>query len=178
MQVFFLLVALGVPAPWLAAQEDKIVARQIEVEKEAIQEFDSPMLLEVPVPGLSKMSVNGTKSFGLGLKKFVCEDASLRSLIVRRRRDRKVSGERMANFEIEGTIHVRESYDRLVNLRFNLVEGGTTLRAAALNSIDAEEKKHTGFKLTLAVPLEKLEAAFENDPPPILEIKVVVRDNS
>jgi hypothetical protein len=168
--LLLLVAALGAFAS--CASADEIVVEHIRAEEEPIQEFDSPMQLEIPAPWLPGISKGDTKNLSLELRKYVCNDTHFRSLIVKKGKTRKSDGKMVTYVEFEGLLSVRESHDKIASLRFSLVKDGKEIGAVVENNIDAEERKNTRFKLKLAVPAEQLESG----PPPTLEILLYVRD--
>jgi len=73
--------------------------------------------------------------------------------------------------------HVRPSYDRLVDLELRVVKEDRTIATETIHDIDAGEEYRTKFKTRLKLSLQKLEAAFEGEPPPTLKIVMSIMEN-
>ena len=73
---------LALVSPALAPAQ--VTARQGEAAKEVVTEFESPMVLDVPLKGYDSVPSGASKMLG-GFRSFVCEDASLVSLKVVKR---------------------------------------------------------------------------------------------
>jgi hypothetical protein len=164
-----LWIAALVSATVAAAQ---VTARQGEAAKEVVTEFESPMVLDVPLKGYDSVPSGASKMLG-GFRNFVCEDTSLVGLkVVKRVRKSRVT------LEIAGMVGVRESMDRIVSLRFDLARGERILASAVSKPLDAEEEKVTPFAAKLSVSEQDFVDAFEGEDVPLLRITMSVRDNS
>ena len=155
----------------------QVKAYQGKPKQEPVQEFDSPMILELEVPGLGDLSPGESRGIGGPLRRFVCDDASIHTLRVERGRDRKRGGRRETSLVLEGMVHVRESYDRLVNLELTLAKGTRVFAEQTVYRIDAEEEKYRKFKATLALSFEDFDELITGDPVPHLKIVMSVFDN-
>jgi hypothetical protein len=137
--------------------------------------FKSPMILQLPLPNVVKLPEGGSVAVS-GIGSFTCDDVSIASLIVQHKPgSRHTEGKLVA--ELTGTIRVPDSYDRLVDVKMVVKKGEAVLGKTAVSKIDAEEGRKTPFRTTITFDASKIADAFSAQPPPILEITVVVTDN-
>lgn len=172
------LLAVGVAiaaflAPAVGAQE--VVARQGARQEGPIEEeFESPMVLEIPLGWLGRLERGQGQALGPEISNYVCDDVSLVTLRVSRG---KGGGKTRAVVEFLGFVSVRNSYDRLVDLDLSLLSGEKAIASAVIHRVDAEENKNTKFQAQMTIPRAEFEAAFEGEPQPTLKIVMRVQDN-
>ena len=136
------------------------------------------MILELEVPGLGDLGPEESRFVDGQLQRYVCDDASIHSLQVGRGRDRKRGGRQETSLVIEGKVHVRPSYDRLVDLELTLTKGTRVFGELKVSRIDAEEGQNRKFKARLALSPEDLEELVTGGPVPSLKIVMSVSDNN
>lgn len=168
--LIFLLVSSLLAIP-LQAQ---VTARQGSAAEE-MQEFESPMLLDLELPNLALLSVGESHTFS-GLRRFVCDDASVPRLLIKKPKQKK-RGDKV-EFHIEGTVYVRESHDRFVYLEFRIVQDDQPQAIARVSKLEVEEAEAKSFHTRLLIDREQLEHLFSADAEPKLTILVSVRDNT
>lgn len=162
-----------------SSQDSQITARQGSPEQEAnpVQEFESPMVLELPLPDLRKFARGYAKTFSQELQGFVCEDSSIAELTVSRGKTSGRGNNAETSIDLEGIVYVRPSYDRLADLELSLVKDDRTIATATIRGINAEEDYRTKFKTRLKLSLQDFEGAFDGKPSPKLKIMMSVMDN-
>lgn len=148
----------------------QIAARQGTAADTQQGEFASPMVLELPLDKLRDEAPGGLYTF-TDQQKFVCDDASLTLLVVRKTVDRKA---KRVELKLESTVFVRPSYDRTVNLRFTVVREGRALEGFTDQEISAKEKEYRSDRSTLVLPLEAFEQALAGEPRGFLKVVMVV----
>ncbi|MCB1058516.1 MAG: hypothetical protein KDD11_23680 [Acidobacteria bacterium] len=167
------VIALAL-APSSLAQ---VTARQGEPTQREQTEFHSPMVLEVPLPDLTRLSLGQGMLISRELGRFVCDDANLNgSLWVDLRKPRR-GEEGKAVLEFRGSVHVRESYDRLVDLTFRVKGSEEVLGEGVVRKLDVEEERTRPFTARVAVSEEGLRRSLASEPGPTVEITVNVKDN-
>lgn len=135
-----------------ATADAQVTASQGEAPVEAAKRFASPMVLTIPLPGLT-----GAKDLrGLpvaGIRSYRCEDASIASMTVSVSTARK--GAR--TYEFGGLLLVDESFDRLVSLHLELRDAaGKALVSGRQNNISVEEGKSARFLVRSEVGEEQV----------------------
>ena len=164
-----LLSALVAVSP-LAAQ---VVAKQGERTKQPeLQKFDSPMVLEVPLQ-LQRLPAHAVRDLGK-LSRYWCEDAHLVGVKLAAVK----VGKKESRFEVSGFVQVRESYDRLANVRVDLTDGEHVVASGVDAKIDAEERKATAFRLRLEVPRDKVELLERVGDAARLVLTLTLKNNS
>lgn len=165
------IVALALTGSTVSGQ---ISARQGE---KPVQEFESPMILELPLPQVLDFATGYGKTFSKDIESFVCDDTSIVTLTVIRGKSSGRGDKAKILIDFEGQIYVRPSFDRLVDVEFSVLQGENSIGETAAREIDAGEEYKTKFKATLKLPLQDLEEAFAGEMPPILKIVMSVIDN-
>jgi hypothetical protein len=160
-----LLLACLCVAPALG----QVVARQGTADE---NEFHSPMILEIPLTGLDTMPANAIRNIA-GLADKVCDDVSISSLILTKKRAR--GG--LVHFDIMANLLVRASADKLVTLRFALMSKDEAVAKVAVQDKGAEEKKTTTVKLRLTLKEDRLQALYAGDQPAALQVTLSVRND-
>jgi hypothetical protein len=176
--IFLTVAVLLSLLPGISAQA-QISARQGSTPQPKIESksFDSPMVLELPVPTLGEIELGKEIAFPLEVRKFLCDQhVSFSSLSLGKSYfDRR---EKRLQLTLSGYLTVRESYDRRADVTIQLVQGGKRLATGTTRNINAEEGRTSRFKVVAMIPEATLEEAFAAEPKPTLEITLVVRDNS
>ena len=155
----------------------QVAAYQGVAKEDPVEEFESPMVLELPLPDLGDLAVGSTKNIGQKLRHFVCEDTSIHALLVKRGRDKKRDGSLETSLDLQGFLYVRPSFDRLVNVELTLLKDDAVIAKAVKRRIDAEEGDRTKFKTSFKVQAEEFDAIFGQEPFPTLKLVVSVADN-
>ena len=156
-----------------AALAAQVVAHQGEKAKEPEREkFQSPMVLEVPLQ-LERLPAHAIRDLGK-LSRYWCEDAHLVGVKLAAVK----VGKKESRFEVSGFVQVRESYDRLANVRVDLTDGEHVIASGVDAKIDAEERKATAFRLRLEVPREKVELLERAGDAARLVLTLTLRNNS
>lgn len=157
----------------LAAQ---VVARQGDPTEAPIQEFKSPMVLDLPLKDFHKTGVGTGKNFK-EVRKYYCDDLSISELLVVKRKENPPGKPASMELEIRGAVTVRPSYDRLATLRFDIVKGEERFATNQVYNVNAEEGQTHTFATILPIDAEGLERLFGPGEPPLLRVTVTVRDN-
>lgn len=139
--------------------------------------FDSPMILEMPLPDISRLPVGAVAALTSDIAKYRCDDVSLRFLSIRVRDRPRSGGTGTMTIEFTGAVHVPPSQDRLVSIGFVAKQAGTTLGSATVKKVDAEEDRVTNYRVILKLDQARLVDAFASDPSPLLEMSVTVSNN-
>jgi len=167
------LIALVLSPVPLTAQ---VVARQGSAADSPLEEFKSPMVLDLPLKNFREMPVGTGKDFK-EVRKYYCEDLVLSQLLVDKREDShrgKPSGLRL---DLHGAVWVRPSYDRLATLRFDVVKGEKRFATNQIFNINAEEGQTHSFSTSLKIAAEDLDRLFAEGEAPLLRVTVTVQDN-
>jgi hypothetical protein len=166
-----LLVAMILAAS-TALVSGQVVARQGAASTET--EFRSPMVLELPFGVIAHLAPSSGKKFP-EVEKYVGDDTSLRSLLVTRIKDAPAKGS--ARFTISGSVYVRPSYDRVVRLRFSILNGTRVVGSTETPELDSEERELTPFQAELSIPTSELKAFSDKGAKATLQVIVTVADN-
>ena len=166
---FSALTMIGMATAALA----QVVARQGPA---LTHEFHSPMVLEVPLPNITRYPIGARKTLGSDIPNYTCDDVSLPSLTIEVKKRSQRKGNTVV-LEIAGGAHVPSSHDRLVDVIFIAKRGDTLIFKANVLNLDAEEGRTTSFRTDITLDEVQLRDAFAAEPHPTLEITVVVRDN-
>jgi hypothetical protein len=169
----FILIAGISQAERLTGQA---VARQGEPEKPKVVDtiFSSPMVLDLPLTDLSTLPLKVPKKY-TGIRNNICDDVSFTFLEVLKRSGPHTNGVPATILEVHGALWVRPSYDRDVDLRFELVKDEAVLLREVLAHLDAEEGKVLEFKQKLTLS-PTLTSALAEASPPELRITMYVRE--
>jgi len=152
----------------------QVVARQGDPAVSPLQEFKSPMVLDLPMKGFRELSFDTGKDFK-EVRKFYCDDLVISQLLVSKKEDGRRGGIKL---EIKGAVSVRPSYDRLAILRFDLVKGEERIATTQISGINAEEGKTRSFATVLRLDANEAAAFLSPEADPILRVTVTVKDNS
>ncbi len=166
---FSALTMIGMATTTLA----QVVARQGPA---VTHEFHSPMVLEVPLPNVTRYPIGALKALGSDIPNYRCDDVSLASLTIEVKKRSQRKGNSLV-LEVAGGVQVPSSHDRLVDLTFIARKGDTVIGRASVVNLDAEEGRTTSFRTDITLDEVQLREAFAAEPYPILEMTVAVRDN-
>ena len=136
------------------------------------QEFHSPMILEVPLPNVTRYPIGARTSLGADIPNYTCDAVSLPGLAIEVKKRSQRNGNRIV-LEIAGGAHVPPSHDRLVDVTFIVKRGDNVMGKASVTNIDAEEDRTTSFRTALTLDEVQLRNAFTVEPYPTLEMTVV-----
>ena len=159
---------------WMSASAGaQVVAKQGErAAGENSSAYHSPMILELPVAGLLRLAEDSGKEIR-GTGEFICDDAALSRLLIVKRKPKRGGG---ANFELQGAVTVRPSWDRLVKLRFELMVGAD-LAAAEVQDLEAEEGRISPFTSRLPLDAKALERLTRDEESALLRLTMSVEDD-
>lgn len=176
MKPSYLLVLISLLASpaFLTAQ---VVARQGTPAESPLEEFKSPMVLDLPIQDFKDLARNTGKDFK-EVRKYYCDDLVITQLIVTKREESKRGKPPVIRLDIRGSIAVRPSYDRLAILRFDVVKSEKRFATAQVSQIDAEEGKTRTFATSLRLEAEDFDLLFAEGEPPLLRVTVTVQDNN
>lgn len=169
-----LLILLLVHPAWLASQ---VTARQGTPSESPLKEFQSPMILDLPLQSLRDLPWQALKDFK-EVRTYYCDDLVLSQLVVVKKEDKHRGQPSGVRLEIRGSVSVRPSYDRRAILRFDAVKGEERVAMVQLSQISAEEGKTRPFAAVLRLPPGAFERLFAEGPEPLLRVTVTVHDNS
>jgi hypothetical protein len=170
-----ILLSLIITIPsFLSAQ---VVARQGAPAESPIQEFKSPMILDLPLKDFQALPFKAAKEFK-EVQKYYCDDLVLSQLVVAKKEDSHRGKPPGMRLEIRGFAFVRPSYDRLASFRFDVVKGEEKIATAQVLHFNAEEGRTSPFTSELRLTAEDLERLFAAGEPPVLRVTVTVVDNS
>jgi hypothetical protein len=169
-----LLAFLTLAAASLGAQ---VVARQGDPAESPLQEFKSPMVLELPLKDFRDLPKGAGRDFK-EVRRFYCEDVVLSQLVVSPKKETRRGKPPVVRLDIRGALSVRPSFDRLATLRFDLINGEERFSTTQVPRINAEEGKTQTFSASLSLAEEEYQRFFTTGDNPRLQITVVVSDNS
>ena len=176
MKPLYLLVLVPLlTSPVLSTAQ--VVARQGAPAEASPQDFQSPMVLDLPIKDFQYLAPGNGKDF-MEVRKYYCEDLVLSQLVVTKQRGSHRGKPPGLKLGIRGSISVRPSYDRLATLRFDLVKGEKHFATAQIFRINAEEGKTQSFSTSLLLEAEELDRLFAEGEPAFLRVTVTVQDNS
>lgn len=135
-----------------------------------VQEFESPMILELPFHQAPKMR-QGTSAAIKGVAEFICEDVSIQTLTVHKQKSSKKKGD---DYELRGMLYTRLSEDRKANLIAEVLVSGTRLAVGRQDRIDAEEEEHTPFILRFRLDPTAVAALEQGASQAILKLTLEV----
>jgi hypothetical protein len=139
--------------------------------------FHSPMVLETPLPDLTKLRPGQGMAVSSDVPQYVCDDASLGAIRVEALApSRRESGKRVLEFS--DTVHVAKSHDRLIDITMAVKHGETVLARGSAKSLSVEEEDTRPFRVRVVMDSSEVAQAYASEPRPSLEITVVVRDNN
>ncbi|MEA2560115.1 MAG: hypothetical protein QOH06_1619 [Acidobacteriota bacterium] len=169
-----LLAFLNLAAASLGAQ---VVARQGDPAESPLQEFKSPMVLELPLKDFHDLPKGTGRDFK-EVRRFYCEDVVLSQLVVSPKKETRRGKSPIVRLDIRGALSVRPSFDRLATLRFDLINGEERFSTTQVPRINAEEGRTSTFSTSLSLEEEEYERFFTTGDNPRLQITVAVSDNS
>ena len=169
-----LFTLLTLAAASLAAQ---VVARQGDPAESPLQEFKSPMVLELPLKDFRDLPEGTGRDFK-EVRRFYCEDVVLSQLVVSPRKESRRGKSPLVRLDIRGTLSVRPSFDRLATLRFDLINGEERFSTIQVPRINAEEGKTRTFSTSMSLEEVEYERFFSTGDNPRFQITVAVSDNS
>lgn len=148
----------------------QVAARQGTVADVQPSEFSSPMVLELAMDKLKTGELVDLYSF-TGLEKFVCDDASLPLVVIRKTINPSA---KRVELKIESTVYVRPSYDRKVNLRYSIISAGKALPAVTEHQVSAKERKYRSDSSTLILTKDEFDNLFQDDHHGVLKVVMTV----
>lgn len=160
-----------------SAVQAQVVARQGDPQESPLQEFKSPMILDLPLKDLPALPFNAGKDFK-EVRKYYCDDVVLSQLVLGKKKDSHRGQKDGIRLEIRGALSVRLSYDRLVTLRFDVVKGEERFATAQVSHVNAEEGETAPFTVELRLTAEEVERLFAEGEPAVLRVTMAVVDNS
>jgi hypothetical protein len=176
MKPWYLLVLVSLLAsPVLLTAQ--VVARQGTPAESPLEEFKSPMVLDLPIQDFKDLAPTTGRDFK-EVRKYYCEDLVITQLLVTKREESKRGKPSVIKLDIRGSIAVRPSYDRLAILRFDVVKGERRFATAQVSQIDAEEGRTRTFATNLRLEAEDFDRLFAEGEPPLLRVTVTVQDNN
>ncbi len=139
--------------------------------------FESPMILDLPLPNLHPFKPGVTIRLP-DVRKYICDNnVSLSTLDVTKRYNGPKKA-RQLELIVSGFVSVTDSYDRRVDIKLRLKDGEEILTVGILRNYKAEERRVTPFRLSLLVDESKLQAAYSPGRTPILELTLTVHNDS
>ena len=152
-------------------------ARQGETPAPKTMQFESPMILDLPLPNVLSLKPGAAKRLA-EVRNYICDkDVSLLSLMVAKRY-RGYKKTRSLELVVSGLVSIIDSYDRRVDIRLRLKDGDAEIGAAILRNYSTAEERNTEFSISLPVDEPRLEAAYSSEHGPVLELTLTVRDDS
>lgn len=169
-------ISLSVAASQIHASA-QVTARQGEAPAPKIVQFESPMILELPLPDVLALKPGNAKRLA-EVRNYICDkDVSLLSLTATTRYKGPKKARSM-ELIVSGLVSIIDSYDRRVDIRLRLKDGETEIGTGFLRNYSAAEERNTEFSVSLPVDEVKLQAAFTSERKPVLELTLTVRDDS
>jgi hypothetical protein len=139
--------------------------------------FDSPMILDLPLPNVTAIDPGSTLNLP-NVRKYICDShVSLLSLTVAKQYKGPKKA-RSLELIVSGFVSVTDSYDRRVDIGLKLRNGDEKIGSQILRNLSAEEERTTPFRLIIPVDESKLTAALSAEQAPVLELTLTVRDDS
>jgi len=169
-----LLILLAFEASSAVAQ---VAARQGVAPPPAIVNFDSPMILDLPLPNVAKLDSDAQLQLP-SVRKYIC-DSNVQLLNLALAKEYKgPKKSRSLALVVLGAVFVTDSYDRRFDLALRIKSGDDVLAAQTLRNHSAEEERSTPFRILLPIDESRLSSANSAEPPPVLELTLTVRDDS
>jgi hypothetical protein len=170
--VLVLLMTTGLGAAFAQA-----AARQGVAPPPDIIKFESPMILDLPLPNVGAVEA-GSQLQLPNVRKYICDnDVQLLNLAI----GKQYKGPKRArslDLVVSGSVFVADSYDRRVDIALRLRSGEDVVASQILRNYSTEEERTTPFRILLPVVESRLLAAFSAEPAPILELTLTIRDDS
>jgi len=135
------------------------------------------MILDLPLPNVLPLEPD-TQIQLPKVGKYICDnDVQLLNLTIAKH----YTGPRKARsleLLVTGSVLVSDSYDRRVDIAVRLKSGDAALGSQILRNFRAEEERSSPFRILVPVPEPALVSAYGQQPTPILELTLTVRDDS
>ena len=177
MQRVPLLVLVGLLTLGLGPAGGQVAARQGVAPPPEDVSFESPMVLELPLPNVERLQPDSQVKLA-EVRKYVCDkDVRIYNLTL----GKQYKGPRKArslDLVLSGSVWVEESYDRRVDITLGIKVGEEVLVSRTIRNQEAEERRVTPFRIVVPMDEAKLLAAYAAEPPPSLEVTLTVRDDS
>ena len=154
----------------------QVTARQGDPSESAAREFKSPMILDLPLKDFQRLTSGSGKDIK-EVQKYYCDDLTISRLVITKKEESHRGKPSGLHLEIDGSLYVRPSYDRLVTLRFDAVKGEDRLATIQVSDISVGEGRTKGFKADLYVHPAALDRLFAEGMPALLRVVVTVQDN-
>ena len=177
MQQRFLLAPLALLAFDAGSAIAQVAARQGVAPPPAIVNFDSPMILDLPLPNVATLDSDVQLQLP-SVRKYICDShvQLLNLAIAKEYKGPKKS--RSLALVLLGAVFVADSYDRRFDLALRVKSGNDVLAAQTLRNQSAEEQRIMPFRILLPIAESRLISAYSAEPPPVLELTLTVRDDS
>lgn len=159
---FIMLVCLG------TRSSAQVVAKGGE-----LFEMHSPMVVNVPFKEI--IFLGGTYWKFPDLRKYVCDGVDIKSLQVKIGKMPAIEAHKLGKLVVDGTLYVRPSRDRRVDLQFDLLHGQEVIANSFKKGIDAEEDESKGFSIKILLKPEKFQTLLSDRDNSSLRITMTVR---
>ncbi len=73
-----------------------------------------------------------------------------------------IESHKLGKLVVDGTLYVRPSHDRTVDLQFDLLRGEEVIASELKKGIDAEEEDTTGFSIKIPIKPEKFQTLISD----------------
>ncbi len=156
-----------------ASSSGQVVARQGDPSEASVQEFKSPMVLDLPLKDF-RVIPSGTGKHFAEVRKYYCDDLMISELLVTKKTD---AGRGDMHLLLEGSVTVRPSYDRRATLRFDVVKGEEKLATNQVAGIKAGERKTRKFSAKLYLDADQVARVFAAGADPLLRVTVTVQSD-
>lgn len=171
------LASFGLSPSPVAPAAGQVSARQGVAPPPETVAFASPMVLDLPLPNVERISKD-TQIRLPEVRKYICDQhVSLLNLTLAKqyRGSRKSPSLELV---LSGSVWVAESYDRRVDIGVVLKTGDGTLATQTLRNLKAEENQMAPFRIVVPVEEARLLSAYGAEPTPLIELTLTVRDDS
>ena len=154
------------------------VARQGEPAPPREQYFQSPMILDLPIPNLAALDEGSTMQLA-DVSRFICDNhVSLIGLTIGKQY-RGFRKSRRMELVLDGFVRIADSFDRRVDLLARVRSGDREHAKQPLHDYKTEEDRSTPFRMLIPVADELgFVSALTSSHPPVLELTLSVRDDS
>ena len=162
-----LLFLVGFLAIGRVPTTGQVAARQGVASQPEIFNFESPMILDLPLPNVGALDPH-TQMQLPKVRKYVC-DAHVQLLdlaIAKQFKGPKKA--RSLELVVSGSVFVADSYDRRVDISLRVRSGDDVLASQILRNHKAEEERSTPFRILLPIVESRLLAAYAAEPAPVL----------
>jgi hypothetical protein len=155
----------------------QVTARQGEAPGPKTIQFESPMILDLPLPNVLSLKPGAAKRLA-EVRNYICDkDVSLLSLTVAKR-NKGTKKTQTLELIVSGLVSIVDSYDRRVDIQLRLKDGDVEIGEGILRNFKTAEERNTEFSVSLPVDVAKLQAAYSSEHGPVLELTLTVRDDS